>query len=383
MRILVVFGTRPEAVKMAPVVRELKRRPDRAETVVLTTGQHRQMLDQITRAFQIVTDLDLDLMRPDQTLAELTAESVRRLDEVLVRIRPDAVLVQGDTTTAMAAGLAAFYRRVPVGHVEAGLRTGDRYRPFPEEINRRVISTLATWNFVPTLTAARALRTEGVEESSIHLTGNTVIDALLQITSGAGEDHTVCTEAPVGRRLVLVTAHRRESFGTPFEDLCRGLRDIAARVEDIEIVYPVHLNPNVQEPVRRILGDAPRVRLIEPMDYVAFTRLMKRATLILTDSGGIQEEAPALGVPVLVMRNETERPEAVEAGVARLVGTDSARIVREACALLTDEDARRAMCAGASPFGDGRAAERIVSVLLDGASYPAGRGLVPLPARRS
>ena len=379
-RILVVFGTRPEAVKMAPVVRELKRRVDRVETIVCTTGQHRQMLDQITRAFSITTDIDLDLMQPDQTLADLTAQSVRALDEIVVGARPDAVLVQGDTTTAMAAALASFYRRVPVGHVEAGLRTGDRYRPFPEEINRRVISTLATWNFVPTVTAARALHAEGVEESSVHLTGNTVIDALLQITSGDGD--AASAEAPVGRRLVLVTAHRRESFGRPFEDLCRGLREIADRLEDIEIVYPVHLNPNVQEPVRRILGGTPRVRLIEPLDYVAFTRLMKHATLILTDSGGIQEEAPALGVPVLVMRNETERPEAVEAGVACLVGTDTARIVREACALLTDEKARRAMSGGASPFGDGRAAERIVSVLLDGARYPAKCGLVPLPARR-
>jgi len=375
-RILVVFGTRPEAVKMAPVVRELKRRGDEVETVVCTTGQHRQMLDQITAAFRIGIDVDLDLMRPDQTLADLTAESVRRMDEVLLRVQPDAVLVQGDTTTAMAAGLASFYRKVPVGHVEAGLRTGDRYRPFPEEINRRIISTVATWNFVPTVTAARALRAEGTEASSIHLTGNTVIDALLQITSEDGASGSA-EPLPEGRRLVLVTAHRRESFGRPFEDLCRGLRDIAARVEDIEIVYPVHLNPNVQEPVRRILGDAARVRLIEPLDYVAFTRLMKRATLILTDSGGIQEEAPALAVPVLVMRSETERPEAVEAGVARLVGTDTARIVSEACALLQDEKARAAMRSGVSPFGDGRAAERIVSVLLDGASYPVEQGLSP------
>jgi len=368
---------------MAPVVRALKQRQESADTIVCTTGQHRQMLDQITRAFRITTDLDLDVMRPDQTLAELTAESVKRLDEALAQVRPDAVLVQGDTTTAMVAGLASFYRRIPVGHVEAGLRTGDRYRPFPEEINRRMISTLATWNFVPTVTAARALRSEGTEESSIHLTGNTVIDALLQITAGSGESDGDSPHEPEGRRLVLVTAHRRESFGKPFEDLCRALRDIADRIPDIEIVYPVHLNPNVQEPVHRILGGAARVRLIEPLDYVAFTRLMKRATLILTDSGGIQEEAPALGVPVLVMRNETERPEAVEAGVARLVGTDTALIVREACGLLTDEAARRAMCAGGSPFGDGRAAERIVSVLLDGARYPAEGGLALPAARRS
>lgn len=370
--ILVVFGTRPEAIKLAPVVARLRSRADRASTVVCTTGQHREMLDQVTRLFGIVPDIDLSLMRPNQSLTELTSEAVRRFGEALDGARPDAVLVQGDTTTAMVAALAAFYRRIPVGHVEAGLRTGDRYRPFPEEINRRIITSLAEWNFVPTLTAARALRAESVRESSIHLTGNTVIDALLETVSRPEEPGESPPFPSEGKRLVLVTAHRRESFGQPFEDLCLALREITRRNRDVEILYPVHLNPNVQEPVRRILSETPRVHLIEPLGYLPFARLMSRATLILTDSGGIQEEAPALRVPVLVMREETERPEAVEAGVARLVGTDPARIVPEAERILRDPAARREMVRdGGSPFGDGHAAERIVSVLLDGASFPA------------
>jgi UDP-N-acetylglucosamine 2-epimerase len=293
-----------------------------------------------------------------------------RLDEAMNDAQPDAVLVQGDTTTAMVAALAAFYRKIPVGHVEAGLRTGDVYRPFPEEINRRIISCLATWNFAPTQTAVRALRASGAAEATIHLTGNTVIDALLDVTGrpeGPGEAPAYPSE---GHRLVLVTAHRRESFGKPFEDLSLALRELSERVGDIEIVYPVHLNPNVQEPVRRILGGAARVRLIEPLGYLEFARLMKRATLILTDSGGIQEEAPALGIPVLVMREETERPEAIEAGVARLVGTDPERIVSEAQTLLNDPSAWKAMSRGASPFGDGRAAKRIAGILLDGEAFP-------------
>lgn len=370
LRVMVVFGTRPEAIKMAPVVRELRRRSDRAETVVCSTGQHSQMLEQVIRAFGIDPDIDLRLMRENQGLADLSAASLLAVNRALEERVPDAVLVQGDTTTAMITALASFYRRVPVGHVEAGLRTRDRYRPFPEEINRRVISCLASWNFAPTLTAVRALRAESVAESTIHLTGNTVIDALLDITSRPERQGDVPGHPSAGLRLVLVTAHRRESFGKPFEDLCGALRDLAAAVDDIEIVYPVHLNPNVQAPVRRILGGADRVRLIEPLGYVAFAGLMKRAALILTDSGGIQEEAPALRVPVLVMREETERPEAVEAGVARLVGTDPVKIVTEAKRLLTSEEARAAMSRGASPFGDGHAAERIVRVLLDGATYP-------------
>jgi UDP-N-acetylglucosamine 2-epimerase len=355
---------------MAPVVRELRGRAGEVETVVCATGQHREMLEQVIQAFGIAPDLELNLMRAGQTLAELSAASMLAVDETLGRIRPDAMLVQGDTTTAMIGALASFYRKIPVGHVEAGLRTGNPMRPFPEEINRRVIGSLASWNFAPTLSASRALLQEGVPASTVHLTGNTVIDALLEITGRPEEPGASLPWPSQGRSLVLVTAHRRESFGRPFEELCLSLRSIAERCAFAEIVYPVHLNPNVQEPVRRILGDCPRVHLIEPLGYVAFARLMKKATLILTDSGGIQEEAPALGVPVLVMREETERPEAVEAGVAKLVGTDPSRIVPEALRLLEHEEARAAMRSGGSPFGDGHAATRIVRILLDGASYP-------------
>ena len=369
--ILVAFGTRPEAIKLAPVVGRLGQRTDACRLSVVATGQHREMLDQVTSLFGIVPDLDLDLMRPNQDLAGLTSEAMRRFDEALEKTLPDIVLVQGDTTTAMVCALASFYRRIPVGHVEAGLRTRDRYRPFPEEINRRVITTLATWNFAPTLTAVRALRSEGVAEETIHLTGNTVIDALLQIVARPEQPSDAPPFPSEGLDLILVTAHRRESFGEPFEGLCRALRELAERNPRLEVVYPVHLNPNVQAPVRRILEGAPRVRLIEPLGYLAFARLMSRSTLILTDSGGIQEEAPALGVPVLVMREETERPEAIEAGTARLVGTDPARIVSEAERLLRDPEERRRMCAGGSPFGDGHAAERIAAVLLDGSSFPA------------
>lgn len=372
-RILAVFGTRPEAIKLAPVVRALRRRPDRASTLVCTTGQHREMLDQVLQAFEIHPDLDLGLMTPGQTLARLTADAMVSLDRGYAALSPDIVLVQGDTTTAMIAALTAFYRKVAVGHVEAGLRTGDRYRPFPEEINRRMIGGLATWHFAPTASSAQALLSENVPRESIHVTGNTVIDALLDIVGRDDGAAPLPYPAP-GRRLVLVTAHRRESFGAPFENLCRALAEIALRLEDVEIVYPVHLNPNVQEPVRRILGNVPRVHLVEPLDYITFARTMKKATLILTDSGGIQEEAPSLGVPVLVMREETERPEAVQAGVARLVGTDPATIVPEAIRLLTNENARLSMRREVSPFGDGRASERIAEVLLDGRAFPPDTG---------
>lgn len=368
---MVVFGTRPEAIKMAPVVRELRKRSEHAETIVCVTGQHRQMLDQVLEVFGIEPEVDLDLMRPDQSLPALTAASMLRMDEALAETRPDVVLVQGDTTTAMVSALAAFYRKIPVGHVEAGLRTGDRYRPFPEEINRSLITSIAAWNFAPTMAAVRALRSCGVAEGAIHLTGNTVIDALLEITGRPEHPGEAPSFPSPGLRLVLVTAHRRESFGTPIENLATALREIASRIEDVEVVYPVHLNPNVRAPVERILGGADRVRLIEPLGYLAFARLMKRARLILTDSGGIQEEAPALGIPVLVMREETERPEAIEAGVAKLVGTDPGRIVLEAERLLRDDAAWRAMSTGASPFGDGHAAERIARILLEGASYLA------------
>lgn len=322
------------------------------------------------RAFNIVSDIDLKLMRPGQTLAGLSAAALASIDPILECTQPDVVLVQGDTTTAMLTALAAFYRRIQVGHVEAGLRTGNLNRPFPEELNRRIISCLATWHFAPTWEAAAALRREGVPMESVHVTGNTVIDALIEIAKRPAPAGIPPFPGP-GRRLVLVTAHRRESFGEPFLQLCEALKDIATSTDGIDVVYPVHLNPNVHEVVHRSLSGCRQVHLIPPLEYDAFVHLMRRATLILTDSGGIQEEAPVFGVPVLVMREETERSEAIAAGVAKLVGTDRSRIVAAAIGLLTDERALQDMRHGVSLFGDGRAAERIVQVLLDGASFTA------------
>ena len=361
-RVLTVFGTRPEAVKLAPVILELEKHPEGIESLVCVTAQHREMLDQVLEWFQIKPDYDLDLMQPGQGLAEFASRALIAVSKVLQELRPDVVLVQGDTTTVMITALAAFYQRIPVGHVEAGLRTQDRYNPFPEEINRRLAGVLATYHFAPTARAAAALRDEQVPESNIFVTGNTVVDALLMTV-----ERPVRLELdfnPDGHQLILVTAHRRESFGAPFESLCLALRDLAQRHAEVEIVYPVHLNPNVRRPVERILAQQPRVHLLEPLRYEQFVHLMAHAYLILTDSGGIQEEAPVLGKPTLVMRETTERPEAVEAGTARLVGTDRRRIVEEAERLLHDRESYRSMAQAGSPFGDGRAAERIVSILL-------------------
>ncbi|MBN1427552.1 MAG: UDP-N-acetylglucosamine 2-epimerase (non-hydrolyzing) [Anaerolineae bacterium] len=362
-RILLIFGTRPEAVKMARLVHILQERP-RANVVTCVTAQHRQMLDQVLDWFRITPDYDLGLMRPGQTLAGLTAQALEAITRVIEQAQPDIVLVQGDTTTAMAAGLAAFYLRIPVGHVEAGLRTHDIYNPFPEEVNRHLISVLASLHFAPTETARATLLAEGVNPASIHLTGNTVIDAL-QWT--AAQPYQLDSDLPVGHpgeHLILVTGHRRESFGPAFEAICLALRQIIERNPDVRLIYPVHLNPNVQEPVYRILQGIERIHLIDPLPYPAFVHLMKRATLLITDSGGIQEEAPALGKPVLVMRSTTERPEAIEAGTARLVGTETQAIVSETERLLRDEDAYTAMAHAVSPFGDGHAAEHIADVLL-------------------
>jgi UDP-N-acetylglucosamine 2-epimerase (non-hydrolysing) len=320
------------------------------------------MLDQVLEWFAIEPDFDLDLMRPGQELAEFTSRALTAVDKVLCEVRPDVLLVQGDTATVMVAALTAFYQRIPVGHVEAGLRTRNRYNPFPEEINRRMTTVLATYHFAPTERAAAALRAEQVSQGDIFITGNTVVDALLMTVQ-----RPVNLEldfAPNDRRLILVTAHRRESFGAPFESLCLALRDLVQRNVDIEIIYPVHLNPNVRDPVERILAEQPRIHLLEPLRYEQFVHLMARAYLILTDSGGIQEEAPVLGKPTLVMRETTERPEAIEAGTARLVGTDRHRIVTQAEYLLDDREAYRSMAQAGSPFGDGRAAERIVDILL-------------------
>ncbi len=359
VRILCTVGTRPEAIKMAPVVQAL-RRTSWADVRVLATAQHREMLDQVLRLFAIEPDVDLDLMRPDQSLPELTARLLTALDRSLATEAPDIVLGQGDTTTVLVTALACFYRRVPFGHVEAGLRTWDYDNPFPEEMNRVVAGRLARWHFAPTDGARANLLREGTPEDRIFVTGNTVIDALLQIAA---------RELPVGVtlhpacRLILVTAHRRESFGPPFEDLCRAIRAVVDRNPDVEVLYPVHPNPNVRRVVGRVLADHPRIHLTDPLDYGPFVMAMKQAYLVLTDSGGVQEEAPALGRPVLVMRAETERPEAIQEGVVRLVGTDFTTITTETQRLLDDAAAYRAMARGVSPYGDGHAAARIVEVL--------------------
>jgi len=366
LRVLSVFGTRPEAIKMAPVVKELEKYPDQIESQVCITAQHREMLDQVLDIFDICPDVDLDLMQPGQTLPDLTARVLIELSRVLENVRPDVVLVQGDTTTVMVGALAAFYRQIPVGHVEAGLRTRDRYSPFPEEINRRITDVLTTFYFAPTLTAASALQREGVSEDNIYVTGNTVIDALLWVINQPEPAEIVTLMSGLeAKRLILVTAHRRENFGAPLEQVCLGLRELVRRNPDIAIVYPVHLNPNVQDPVYHFLNGEKRVHLINPLSYLSFAHLMNRAEIILTDSGGIQEEAPALGKPVLVMRQETERPEAVEAGTAKVIGPDADAIVYESERLLHDEDAYHQMARAVSPYGDGHAAKRIVRILLE------------------
>lgn len=358
-KILAVVGTRPEAIKMAPVILALKAEPW-AEVTVLATAQHRQMLDQVMAAFDIRIDIDLDLMRPNQSLPELTARLLQTMDEVFAAERYDAVLVQGDTTTVMSVALAAFYRHVPVGHVEAGLRTGDMLNPFPEEMNRIVAGRLSRWHFAPTASARDNLLREGFSDSTIFVTGNTVIDALITV---AARDLDIGVPLPADKRLVLLTSHRRENFGQPLRDICLAVRDLVDAHPDLHVLYPVHPNPNVRTVVEEILSGHPSITLTAPLDYLPFVAAMKRAHLILSDSGGVQEEAPALGKPVLVLRRETERPEAVAEGVVRLVGPDRATIVDEAGKLLTDEAVYAAMARGVSPYGDGQAAGRIVRIL--------------------
>jgi UDP-N-acetylglucosamine 2-epimerase (non-hydrolysing) len=372
MKILSVFGTRPEAVKMAPVVQRLAQTPE-IDSCVCVTAQHRQMLDQVLNLFDIQPDYDLDLMRDDQSLAELSAAIFTHLDPVFADFAPDWVLVQGDTTTVTITSLLAYYRRIKVGHVEAGLRTHNKWQPFPEEINRRVASVVADLHFAPTGQARENLLREGIPDQAIVVTGNPVIDALQFVAQqpapreieGLLEKLEIASpSARNDKHLILVTAHRRENFGQPLENICRALKELATR-GDVEIVYPVHLNPHVQEPVNRILGDVPHITLLPPLDYLPLVHLQKRARIILTDSGGIQEEAPAFGVPVLVLREVTERPEGVTAGTLKLVGTDTGNIVREARRLLDDPSAHAEMAKAANPFGDGHAAERIVAALLD------------------
>lgn len=365
--VMVVFGTRPEAVKLAPVVQALR---ERVPVKVCVTAQHRQMLDQVLEAFDVKPDIDLNLMKANQDLFDITANALVGLRDVYAAHQPRLVLVQGDTTTTFAAALAAFYQHIQVGHVEAGLRTNDKQRPFPEEMNRRLATSLADWHFPPTAWSRDNLLREHVAADRIFVTGNTGIDALLAMVADfdRGRVPSALPEEVAkrlgDRRMILVTGHRRESFGPGFERICHALRSIVEAHPDVVLVYPVHLNPNVQEPVYRLLGDLDRLLLIRPLDYVPFVALMRRSTLILTDSGGIQEEAPSLGKPVLVMRETTERPEGVDAGVARLVGTDVDTIVGTVHRLLTDASAYQAMASPMNPYGDGRAAERM-AVLVE------------------
>lgn len=362
---LFVFGTRPEAIKLAPVILELRRRLE-FHVSVCVTAQHREMLDQVLETFDIRPDYDLDIMCPGQDLFQVTARSLTELEPLLRKEQPWMVLVEGDTTTVLATALAAFYLGIKVGHVEADLRTFDKRRPFPEEINRRLTTHLADLHFAPTESARRNLLAEQVPESSVFVTGNTVIDTLFLVRDRYGGHWPLPPGVPPlapGKRLVLVTGHRRESFGQGFENICDALRQIAAR-PDVEIVYPVHLNPNVQEPVRRILGGLPNVRLIEPLSYVPFVGLMESSYLILTDSGGIQEEGPSLGKPVLVMREVTERPEAVEAGTVRLVGTEVKAVVDGVWELLDNRELYERMSRAHNPYGDGLASKRIADILI-------------------
>jgi UDP-N-acetylglucosamine 2-epimerase (non-hydrolysing) len=366
MRVLVVLGTRPEAVKLAPVIRQL-RLSSSVQCLVCSTGQHRQMLDQVLTIFGLQPDYDLNIMRPGQTLTDITCATLSSLEGLLQRERPDIVVVQGDTTTAFAASLAAFYQRLPIAHVEAGLRTHCKYSPFPEEMNRALADRLADFLFAPTEQARENLLREGFAAERIFVTGNTVVDALQWMSQELRHyqpPQELAQLADGQCRLILVTGHRRESFGSGFEQICLALRQIARAFPDVRIVYPVHLNPHVREPVFRLLQGLERVHLIDPLPYPDFIWLMMRSYLILTDSGGVQEEAPALGKPVLVMRETTERPEGIQAGVARLVGVQSESIFAAARELLADQGAYAAMARATNPYGDGHAAERIVGVLL-------------------
>ena len=366
IRVLCIFGTRPEVIKMAPVVRELELRHGQIESRVCVTAQHREMLDEALAIFDIRPDYDLCIMQEDQRLSDVTAAVFSRLDPVIDKEHPDWVLVQGDTTTVMAASLVAYYHRCRVGHVEAGLRTGDKYQPFPEEVNRRVATVAADLNFAPTDAARDNLLREGVPSEQIIATGNPVIDALLlALRKPYDPQGTPLVDVPLtNRRIILVTAHRHENLGRPLENICHSLRQIADLYSDVQLVYPVHLNPRVQKPVHRLLETVPQISLLPPLDYLSFINLMNRSTLVLTDSGGLQEEAAALHKPVLVMRETTERPEGVAAGVARVVGTDPARIVESVSDLLDHPEVYRQMASATNPFGDGTAARRIGDALV-------------------
>ncbi|MCL4481715.1 MAG: UDP-N-acetylglucosamine 2-epimerase (non-hydrolyzing) [Bacteroidetes bacterium] len=377
--ILIVFGTRPEAIKMAPVIKEIQKFPDIFNLTVCVTAQHRQMLDQVLYLFEIKPDIDLDLMKANQDLFDITINVLKGLKEVILRVQPDLVLIHGDTTTAMTTALAAFYHRIPIGHIEAGLRTYDKYSPWPEEINRQITDRIATYLFPPTIKSKENLLTEGCIEENMIVTGNTVIDALHYVVEkiqNSANIRTKLSEVIIAsgynafenlrsknRKLILVTGHRRENFGEGFINICMALKEIALRNDSVDIVYPVHLNPNVRKPVNEILSGLPNIFLIEPLDYEPFVYLMNESHFLISDSGGIQEEAPSLGKPVLVMRETTERPEAVSAGTVKLVGTDKYLIISEAETLLRDESAYMKMSKANNPFGDGNASKQIVNFL--------------------
>ena len=378
-RVMLVFGTRPEAIKMAPLVQEFRKHPDQYETLVCVTGQHREMLDQVLNIFGIVQDYDLNIMKPGQDLYDVTARILSGMRDILTRTQPDVLLVHGDTTTSMAVALAAFYQQIPVGHVEAGLRTHNIYSPWPEEMNRQITGRIATYHFSPTLLSRENLLREGIDKSRILVTGNTVMDALYAVVNKMKDDvplqlslekelkaagyDTGRLVTEEGRRLVLITGHRRENFGDGFLHICRAIKMLSEKYPDVDFVYPMHLNPNVRKPIKEIFGENCQSNLffIEPLEYLSFVYLMEKSHIVLTDSGGIQEEAPGLGKPVLVMRDTTERPEALEAGTVKLVGTDYDKIVSEVSSLLDDAQYYEKMSRAVNPYGDGKACERIVN----------------------
>ena len=381
-KIMLVFGTRPEAIKMAPLVKELQKHADKCKTIVCVTGQHREMLDQVLKIFEIVPDYDLNIMKQGQDLYDVTARVLVGMRDVLKEAEPDVVLVHGDTTTSMAAAMAAFYQQIPVGHVEAGLRTHNIYSPWPEEMNRQITGRIAVFDFAPTALSRQNLISENVEDSKITVTGNTVIDALYWVVDKIKNDASLDAELEKqlaqagydvrrlgnGRRLVLITGHRRENFGDGFINICKAIKDLAAKYQDVDFVYPMHLNPNVRRPIHEVFGenlsDLGNMFFIEPLEYLSFVYLMEKSDIVLTDSGGIQEEAPGLGKPVLVMRDTTERPEALTAGTVKLVGTDYDKIVGEGSMLLDDAEAYDRMSRAVNPYGDGKACQRIAQVLI-------------------
>jgi UDP-N-acetylglucosamine 2-epimerase (non-hydrolysing) len=381
-KIMLVFGTRPEAIKIAPLVKEFQKYPDKFETIVCVTGQHREMLDQVLNLFEIVPDYDLNIMKQGQDLYDITSSILLGMKDIFSQVTPEIVLVHGDTTTSTATALSAFYRQIPIGHVEAGLRTNSKYSPWPEEMNRQITGRIATWHFSPTALSRQNLLTEGIDDSNIIITGNTVIDALYMVANKIQNNTSLNINLVAGlknagydiqrldtnkRRLVLITGHRRENFGEGFINICKALRDLSDKYADVDFVYPMHLNPNVRKPIREIFGEQhlPNMFFMEPLEYLSFVYLMGKSYIVLTDSGGIQEEAPGLGKPVLVMRDTTERPEALAAGTVKLVGADYDKIITEVSGLLDDPKHYEMMSKAVNPYGDGKACERIVSTFLN------------------